>query len=78
MSANRQFLGQLPFRRIDFANPQDKIRHDRLVALVEQMLEDEAKHSRTAKAAGGLEFPKPVKQGMSLLSRLMTESSYRI
>lgn len=47
-------------------------------AIVEQMLEDEARHSRTAKAAGGLEFPKPVKQGMSLLSRLMTESSYRI
>lgn len=47
-------------------------------AIVEQMLQDEAKHSRTAKAAGGLEFPLPVKKGMSLLSKLMTETSYRI
>lgn len=47
-------------------------------AIVEQMLQDEARHSRTAKAAGGLEFPLPVKKGMSLLSKLMTETSYRI
>lgn len=39
MSANRQFLGQLPFRPIDFTNPHDKSRHDRLVALVDQMLD---------------------------------------
>ncbi|MCL2075024.1 MAG: Eco57I restriction-modification methylase domain-containing protein [Betaproteobacteria bacterium] len=39
LSANRQFLGQLPFRSIDFSNPRDKSLHDRMVALVEQMLE---------------------------------------
>jgi type I restriction-modification system DNA methylase subunit len=39
MSANRQFLGQLPFRRIDFSDSTDKSHHDRLVAFVEQMLE---------------------------------------
>lgn len=46
--------------------------------IVEQMLEDEAKHSRAAKAAGGMSFPEPVKKGMTLLSKLMTQSSYRI
>lgn len=33
------FLKRLPIRRIDFANPEDKALHDRLVALVERMLE---------------------------------------
>jgi type I restriction-modification system DNA methylase subunit len=39
LSANRQFLGQLPIRTIDFTNPTDKARHDRMVALVTQMLD---------------------------------------
>ena len=38
LSANQQFLSQLPFRPIDFANPADKAKHDRMVELVEQML----------------------------------------
>ena len=37
-SANRQFLSQLPTRTIDFDDPSDKSRHDRMVTLVEQML----------------------------------------
>jgi len=45
--------------------------------IVEQMLQDEARHSETAKAAGGVIFPEPVKKGMSMLSRLMTQTSYR-
>jgi len=47
-------------------------------AIVAQMLQDEAKHSQTAKAAGGMTFPEPVKKGMTLLSKLMTQTSYRI
>jgi hypothetical protein len=39
LSANRQFLSQLPIRIIDFGDPTDKARHDRMVALVSQMLE---------------------------------------
>jgi hypothetical protein len=39
MSANRQFLSQVPIRMIDFAVDADKGVHDRLVAVVEQMLE---------------------------------------
>ncbi len=38
MSANRQFLSQLPFRTIDFSNSSDRARHDQLVALVDKML----------------------------------------
>jgi hypothetical protein len=38
-SANRQFLTKLPIRTIDFTNPADVARHDRMVALVEAMLD---------------------------------------
>jgi hypothetical protein len=38
MSANRQFLSQLPIQIINFSNPADKARHDRIGKLVEQML----------------------------------------
>jgi len=47
ISANRQFLSQLPIRTIDPASPADVQRHDRLVALVEQML---ALHQQLAAA----------------------------
>src|SRR5690606_22149529 len=47
-------------------------------AVVEQMLEDEARHGDAALAAGGLDFPAPVKQVMALVSKVMTISSYRI
>jgi len=38
LSANRQFLSQLPIRTINFSDPTDKARHGRMVKLVEQML----------------------------------------
>jgi len=38
MSANKQFLSQLPFRVIDFSKPADKSRHDKLVVLVDKLL----------------------------------------
>ncbi len=47
-------------------------------AIVETMLEDEAKHAHTALAAGGLNFPAPVKGLMTLVSKAMTKTSYRI
>lgn len=47
-------------------------------AIVEKMLVDEAKHSTAALEAGGAKFPAPVKKLMSLISKAMTESSYRI
>lgn len=47
-------------------------------AIVEQMLEDEARHKQSALEAGGTEFPAPIKWGMQLLSMVMTKSTYRI
>lgn len=47
-------------------------------AVVEVMLEDEARHGYAAIAAGGYRFPLPVKGVMSLVSKAMTKSSYRI
>lgn len=47
-------------------------------AVVEQMLEDEARHADSALAAGGMSFPVPVKVAMTLVSKAMTLSSYRI
>lgn len=47
-------------------------------AIVEQMREDEAAHSKAAIQAGGLRFPRPVKAAMSLVSKVMTASSYKI
>jgi len=35
----KQYLEKLPIRTIDFSDPADVARHDRMVALVEQMLD---------------------------------------
>ena len=40
----KQHLGQLPIRTIDFSNPAEKTQHDKLVSLVENMLELQKKH----------------------------------
>lgn len=42
------------------------------------MRADEARHGATALARGGVEFPAPVKQAMRLVSRVMTETTYRV
>ena len=47
-------------------------------AVVSQMLEDEAKHAHTALEAGGVRFPGPIKAGMSLVSKAMTKTSYKL
>jgi ubiquinone biosynthesis monooxygenase Coq7 len=46
--------------------------------IVEQMLVDEQQHAQSALAAGGQRFPKPVKQLMTLVSTVMTKSSYQV
>jgi ubiquinone biosynthesis monooxygenase Coq7 len=47
-------------------------------AVVVQMLRDEARHADMALSAGGYRFPAPVKGLMSLVSKAMTLTSYRI
>ena len=39
LALNRQYIGQLPIRPINFSDPADKTRHDRMVELVERMLD---------------------------------------
>ncbi len=46
--------------------------------IISHMRDDEARHGSEALARGGVEFPAPVKQAMTLLSKVMTESTYRI
>ncbi len=47
-------------------------------AVVKQMLEDEARHADMALNAGGYNFPAPMKGLMTLASKVMTKTSYRI
>ncbi|EAQ98007.1 2-polyprenyl-3-methyl-6-methoxy-1,4-benzoquinone monooxygenase [Congregibacter litoralis] len=55
--------------------PEDD-RRSRLI--LQQMLEDEERHGENALAAGGQNFPRPVKNAMTALSQVMTRSSYYI
>jgi len=47
-------------------------------AILEQMLEDEAAHSTAAIEAGGAVFPKPIKKAMTLVSKVMTRTTYYV
>ena len=46
--------------------------------ILQQMLADEQRHGENALAAGGTDFPRPVKDAMSAVSQVMTRTSYRI
>ena len=47
-------------------------------AIITQMREDEERHGAEAMEQGGAEFPRPVKNLMTLVSKVMTETTYRI
>lgn len=47
-------------------------------AILEQMRIDEARHATTALNHGGAELPAPVKGLMSLMSKVMTKTTYRV
>lgn len=47
-------------------------------AIIEAMRTDEARHAEQAAAAGAAELPAPVKAAMTLVSKVMTFSAYRI
>jgi len=46
--------------------------------IVKTMHEDEARHGANALNAGGAAFPEPLKRAMTLASKLMTETTYRL
>ncbi len=47
-------------------------------AILKQMHDDEAKHAHMANEEGAAPLPQPVKDGMSVVSKLMTRSTYHI
>jgi ubiquinone biosynthesis monooxygenase Coq7 len=47
-------------------------------AVIEQMLDDEARHGDNALAAGGVDLPSTVKRLMTAMSKVMTTTTYRI
>lgn len=47
-------------------------------AIVATMLEDEARHGQAALEAGGIKFPAPVRGLMSLASKVMTTTCYKL
>ena len=47
-AANKQFLSQLPIRTIDFDDTADVAQHERMVALVERMLDLHRRQSAAA------------------------------
>mgnify|MGYP000725127980 FL=1 len=46
--------------------------------IVQKMLEDEQRHGDKALEAGGTDFPQAVKDAMTVVSKVMTSSSYRV
>jgi len=44
--ANKQYIECLPIRTISFDDPADVVRHDRMVALVEEMLRLQKEHAQ--------------------------------
>jgi len=48
-----QFIRKLPIYSINFADPADKVRHDRMVSLVERMLELHKRTSSQPPPTGG-------------------------
>ena len=47
-------------------------------AIIQQMKEDEAKHATSAIEAGGEKLPLPIKSAMTLMSRVMTKTTYHL
>jgi type I restriction-modification system DNA methylase subunit len=46
ITCTKQYVGRLPIRLVDFSDPADKARHDKMVKLVDRMLElNKQKHS---------------------------------
>jgi ubiquinone biosynthesis monooxygenase Coq7 len=47
-------------------------------AILQQMIEDEARHGAAALQAGGVELPAPVKLAMRLAARVMTRTAHHV
>ncbi len=54
------------------------VKDHRSRAIVDQMRVDEIKHGQSARAAGGVGLPEPIKKAMQVLSKVMTSIAYKI
>ena len=61
-------------KHLDSLPPAD----EKSKAILEQMRIDEAKHQLAALESGGIVFPEPVMKTMTLISKVMTKSTYRV
>jgi len=80
-AANKQFIEQLPIRTINFSDPADKARHDRMVALVERMLElNKRAHGVGAgfKPARGQVIDLPLQREIAATDREIDELVYEL
>jgi ubiquinone biosynthesis monooxygenase Coq7 len=74
VAATEEQVGKHLEKHIQTLPPGDR----RSRAVLEQMAIDEAQHAQQALEAGGARFPAPVKFGMTLMSKVMTKSVYRL
>ncbi|MBZ2190047.1 2-polyprenyl-3-methyl-6-methoxy-1,4-benzoquinone monooxygenase [Alcanivorax sp. JB21] len=65
-------------RHLDSHLNQVPLEDERTRAILEQMRIDEQQHATLAREAGGAPLPVPARRLMSLVSRVMTFSTYRI
>lgn len=65
-------------RHLDSHLAQVPLEDERTRAILEQMREDELRHAVTAEEAGGAPLPEPVRRLMTLMSQVMTFSTYRL
>ncbi|MBV1881644.1 MAG: 2-polyprenyl-3-methyl-6-methoxy-1,4-benzoquinone monooxygenase [Pseudomonadales bacterium] len=65
-------------RHLDSHLQEIPIRDKRSRAILEKMKEEELHHATTATDNGGEPLPQPVKKAMSIASKVMTKSTYRI
>ena len=47
-------------------------------AIVQRMMEDEARHAADARAAGAIDLPEPVKRAMRLAAKVMTRTAHHV
>ena len=65
-------------RHLDSHLGQVPLEDERTRAILQQMREDELRHAVTAEQAGGAALPTPVRHLMTLMSKVMTFSTYRV
>jgi hypothetical protein len=74
--ANKQYIENLPIRRIDFADPAEKSAHDEIVKLVEEMLALQKQHQQ---AEAALEDARhPLQRRIEALDREIDQRVYAL